>query len=185
MTPELAGEICDRLDETLLGSERNLGGLASNIVVVIREKAWQRRRIRTGEIVELGSFLELLTTPPLRGYGEDPKRVEALLRDDTEALTMFKKAITAPHGGNRTSKKSKSDNVTLAPRRGNSRGYTLTRLHRKAPKLYADVVAGKLTAHRAAIRAGLRPVKTPLDQLRHWWRKASQQERDAFLADLH
>ena len=86
-----------RTDQSLRGSELNLSGGANTVVLVVREEAWRARVIRTGEIVEGRSFLELLTAPPLKGFGEDPKRVEALLRDDAEALTMFRAAITPPH----------------------------------------------------------------------------------------
>ena len=55
--------------------------------------AWRARAIRTGELVECGSFLELLTATLLRGFGEDPKRVEALLKDDAEALRMLRAGV--------------------------------------------------------------------------------------------
>lgn len=181
MTPERAGRLCDRLDETLRGSELNLGGVADNIVIVIRDEAWRRRRIRTGAIVECQSFLELLTAPPLQGFGEDPKKVEALLRDNAEALRLFREATTAPN--HRPAKKS-SDIVTTKPRRGNDRAYTLTRLQKKHPALYKRVVAGELSAHAAAIQVGLRNHKTPLDQLRHWWAKATLGDRRAFLDEV-
>jgi len=83
-----------------------------------------------GEIVQCASFLEQLTAAPLRGFGEDPAHVEALPRDDPEALRLFRKATTAP-----PHKHLDSDNVTIKPRRGNSRAYRLTRLQRRAPDL--------------------------------------------------
>ena len=169
MTPDEAGEMCDALDKSLRGAEMNLDGVASLIVTVIRDEAWRERKIRTGEIVCCASFLELLTAPPLRGYGEDPRKVEALLKDDAEALRMFREAITAPHGGDRKTEElsTKNYNVILDPptKQGNSRAYTLDRLHREAPKLYAKVVAKKLSANAAAIEAGfrLRTITVPLD----------------------
>ena len=72
MTPERAGELCDTLDHGLRGSETNLTVVANTLVVVLRKEAWRRRRVRTGEIVECASFLELLTALPLKGFGEDP-----------------------------------------------------------------------------------------------------------------
>lgn len=74
----------------------NLNDLAHMIVVVLRDEVWKCRRIRTDEIVECASFLELLTAPLLRGFGEAPARVEALLRDRPEALRLFRTATTAP-----------------------------------------------------------------------------------------
>ena len=102
MTPERAGKLCAELDQSLRGSELNLSGVANTVVLVLREEAWRARVIRTGEIVEGRSFLELLTAPPLKGFGEDPKRVEA--------LTMFRAAITPP--AHRPAKAARSnDNV--------------------------------------------------------------------------
>ena len=172
MTPEFAGQLCDELDRGLRGSEVNLTTVANTIVVVLRDKAWQRRRVRTGEIVECESFAELLTAPPLKGFGEDPKKVEALLKDDAEALRMFREAVTPPQG------KHHLNNIKM--KGGTARAYTLSRLHKKNPKLYARVVAGELSAHAAAIEAGIRKRRTALEQLCHWWTKADDEARQAF-----
>lgn len=148
MTPARAGELVDRLDKVIRGSEMNLGETANLMVTVIREEAWRSRRIRTGEVVTCSSFLELLTAPPLKGFGEDPGRVEALLKDDAEALRMFRQATTVPKG-------SHHDNIIIS-KQGTARSYTLDRLHRQAPALYQQVVAGALSANAAAQQAGFR-----------------------------
>lgn len=44
----------------------------------------------------------------------------------------------------------------MGTRQGNSRSYTLDRLKRERPDLYAQVINGELKANRAAIRAGFR-----------------------------
>lgn len=69
------------------------------------------------------------------------------------------------------------------PRQGNSRAYLLTRLEKKDKTLYADVVAGNLSAHAAARQVGIikTKTKTPLEQLEDWWMKASVEERQIFL----
>ncbi len=56
---------------------------------------------------------------------------------------------------------------------GNSRAYTLDRLKRKHPALFDRVKAGELSANAAAIEAGFRKVKTPIEQVEHWWKKCS------------
>ena len=184
MTPEEAGTLCNDLDTALRGAELNLGSTASLIVAVIRHQAWQERRIRTGQIVRHRSFLELLTTPPLEGFGEDPRRVEALLRDDAEALRMFREATTASPGRPSAEKaKETNDNIIsngVTPKLGTSRAYLLDRLYRQTPGLYERVVAKELSARAAAIEAGFIHVKTPLEQLEHWWTKASAAERRRF-----
>jgi hypothetical protein len=180
MTPERAGQVCDELDRGLRGSEVNLTAVANTIVVVLRDEAWRERRIRTGEIVRCESFLELLTAPPLRGYGEDPKRVEALLKDDTEALRMFRVAIT-PKKGKRAKAEVNTSNRSIKPQHGTTRAYTLTRLEKEAPAFYQRVVAGELSAHAAAKAAGIVHDKTTFQQLQHWWQKATADEHQAFL----
>lgn len=178
-SPQYAGTICDELDKSLRSSEVNLSRLVGSLVEVIREQAWRERRIRTGEIVQCESFLDMLTATPLRGFGEDPHKVEALLRDDPDALRMFREATTAPNHRPR-SNDNVSSNRTV--KHGNARAYTLDRLHREAPELYARVVAKELSPHRAAILAGFRKVKTPLEHLTYWWAKANREERTAALA---
>ena len=179
MTPERAGQLCDELDSGLRGSEHNLTTVANTIVVVLRDEAWRERRIRTGEIVRCESFLELLTAPPLHGFGEDPQKVEALLKDDAEALRLFRTAVTAARG--QPSKERKHSNRIIKPRQGTTRAYTLTRLQKQAPAFYQRVIAGELSANAAAIAAGLRRPKTTLEQLHHWWKKATPDERASFL----
>lgn len=183
IAPDVAGEWCDDLDKALRGSEMNLAGVAHRIVAVIREEAWRERRIRTGEVVRCSSFLELITAPPLKGYGEDVKRVESLIRDDPEALRMFRQATVAPKGVNRS---KDGDNITIPPdpERGTSKSYTLSRLHRDRPDLYERVVAGELTANSAALEAGYRKKLTPLDGLLKSWKKATEEERLLFLASI-
>ena len=86
--------------------------------------------------------------------------------------------------GKRTDLVDNVNEVTNKPSKGNSRAYTLDRLHREAPKLYARVVAKELSANRAAILAGFRHEKTALEQLEHWWAKAGENDRRKFLKKL-
>ena len=67
---------------------------------------------------------------------------------------MFREATTAPKHAHPT--RADGDNVTIKPKRGHGRAYTLTRLQKKAPALYQRVVNGALTARAAALQAGLR-----------------------------
>jgi len=45
-------------------------------------------------------------------------------------------------------------NVNQTASKGNSRAYTLSRLKRESPELFADVCAGKLSANAAAMPPG-------------------------------
>src|SRR5687767_3213799 len=116
MTADRAGELCDRLDHSLRGSETNLSMLANTLVVVLEKQAWKQRRIRTGEIVECKSFLDLLTAAPLKGFGEDPKRVAALLKNDPEALRMFREATTEKKG--KRARTDNKNNIIIKPTQG-------------------------------------------------------------------
>ena len=165
-----------------------IGSTCDLIKAVIREQSWTKRKIRTGEIIELASLRELITEPPLKGYGEKVEDVERMLENDADALAAFRQETTGRHGGDRKSDAIKCNNVTLdedsKATTGNGKAYTLSRLKRETPELFAAVVRGELSANAAAIKAGWRKVKSPLDRLFAEWKKASQEERDAFLKSI-
>jgi hypothetical protein len=129
-----------------------------------------------------------------RGCGFDPKYVQALLHKSGDAVVeaMFRRAMTAPVGGDQVSKEararqSNADNVSIAPKHGNSRAYTLDRLQREQPELFTQVEAGKLSANAAAIEAGFRRKLTAFERVqkllpeltaeqRRWLREALSKE---------
>jgi hypothetical protein len=124
---------------------------------------WQNQRLK-----QFKSFCEFITTGPMEGGGcdFDPKYVQALLHKSGDAVVeaMFRRAMTAPVGINQYTEGS--DIVTtLKPERGNSRAYTLERLMREQPELFAQVEAGKLSANAAAIEAGWRRKLTPFERV--------------------
>jgi hypothetical protein len=114
-----------------------------------------------GKIVKFDRFVDFITTPPLEGCGWPLDKVEALIKDDPDTLRMWRQAITPPVGTNQYAEGN--DNVIT--HQGNSRAYTLDRLQRQAPELYARTLLTKdhpdrLSPHAAAIAAGFRkPVK--------------------------
>ncbi len=179
MNPIYAGRLCDDLNKCLRGSESNLTGLAQMLTVVLRDEAWRERRIRTGQIVTHSRFIDFIATPPLEGLGEDPDRIKKLLRDDLAALAAFEIAIVGEKHKRRPA--SDGDNITIKPERGTGRAYTLRRLSKDNPDLFAEVTAGKLSANKAAIRAGYRKEPTAIQQLQHWWKKATTKDRATFL----
>jgi len=67
---------------------------------------------------------------------------------------------------------------------GNGKAYTLSRLKRETPELFASVVRGELSANAAAVKAGWRKVKTPLELLRAAWVRANAPERMAHLTGI-
>jgi hypothetical protein len=58
---------------------------------------------------------------------------------------------------------------------------TLDRLARDFKPLHAKVISGELSCHAAAVQAGIVKVKTPLQQLLHWWLIASPAEQKQFM----
>ena len=154
-----------------------------SIIRIIEEKAWEKRFHR-GQIIELPNLKALITERPIKGWGQDPAKIESVIKDNPEALAMFREAMVEKHGGVRKSEQVniKNDNVILAlPEQGNSKAYTVSRLKNNRPDLFEKVVSGELSANAAAIQAGFRKVKTPVEQLNYWWNKCSDKEREEFL----
>lgn len=180
-----------QLVDTAYGSYREAGSglkyFPALMKKIISNKAWEKR-VKQGKVIELSSLRDLITKAPIEGWGEDPAKIEALIRDDVEALAMWREGMTEepgnPTGSNQYQEKESgiSNNITIStPDRGTSRSYTVARLKQQAPELFEKVVSGELSANAAAIQAGFRKVKTPLDNLEYWWRKASEVERAEFL----
>ena len=86
------GQLCQTTIQALsrtVGGLKNFPGLLKKIIV---NKSWQCR-VNMGTTIELGSLRELITEFPIRGWGEDPKKIEAVIKDDPEVLAMFREAM--------------------------------------------------------------------------------------------
>ena len=118
----------------------------------------------------------------MEGWGENPERIEGLIKHDAEVLVLWREAMKGQAG--RPSKESNYNVKELSAVGGNSRSYTVSRLQREAPELFAQVVAGTLSANAAAIQAGFRKKPTALEMLCRDWKVANAQERKAFLAKI-
>jgi len=148
---------------------------------VIDDRLWECRQVPGHGIVGLPNLRALVTSKPKLGWGEDPAKIEAVIRDDAELLALWREAMT-PAKHKRHAPGVDGDNITISHERGTSRAYTLSRLKRDRPDLFALVTAGTLSAHRAAITAGFRTEKTPIEHVEHWWAKCSADQRCAWLA---
>jgi hypothetical protein len=79
--------------------------------------------------------------------------------------------------------KRQGDDATLA--RGNDPNYILARLDRDGhTELAVRVRAGDLSAAAAARAAGIKTGPSPLQQLRSAWKRATKDERKAFLEEF-
>ena len=165
------------------GSLSDLPGLISKI---IREKVWERR-IHNGRLIELPNLRALITEPFPRGWSEQPDKIEAIIKADVESLALFREAMVDGPGGDRQSEsKSITDIVSNGlVDHGNSKAYTVSRLKRDRPDLFEKVVAGELSANRAAIEAGFRRrARTMSENLDYLWAKATPDEQTGFLARI-
>ena len=164
------------------GSLSDLPGLISKI---IREKVWERR-IHNGRLIELPNLRALITEPFPRGWSEQPDKIEAIIKADVESLALFREAMVEGPGQPKTTEaKSINDNVinTLSSQ-GNSKAYTVSRLKRDRPDLFEKVVAGELSANKAAIEAGFRRKPTTIEQIKTLWSKATPDEQSEFIQYL-
>jgi hypothetical protein len=130
------------------GSLEEIPGLIAKVIEV---KAWERR-LHHGRLYELPSLRDLVTRKPPEGWGQNPDKIEALLKGSPEVLAAWREEMTNKphvHAGD-------GDNVTIRPERGNRKSYTLSRLKRENAELFEQVVAGELSANAAAIKAGWR-----------------------------
>jgi hypothetical protein len=124
---------------------------------VIEERVWEHR-IYHGREYRLPNLRALITEKPMAGWGEDPKKIEALIKDDPEVLPMFREAMKEQGERN-----DLHDNVMEVATQGNSKACTLSRLQKDNPEIYEEVKAGKLTANAGAIKAGWRKTPTPME----------------------
>ena len=107
---------------------------------------------KLGNEVHHERFVDFLTTPPLAGLGATVDTVHKLLVDDIEALDLFDQALRNPVGSNLA-----VSNRHEQRQSGTTKAAALRRLRKDAPELHAEVLAGRLSAHAAAVQAGFRP----------------------------
>lgn len=146
-------ELCQTTIESLYEATGGLKQFPALLKKVIATKAWERRTVH-GKVVELGSLRELITAKPVSGWGEDPSKVEAVIRDDPEALAAFREAMLGEQG-----RKPETDNnvIPINTPQGNSRAYSLSRVQRECnAETVAAVMAGEMSANAALVNAGVR-----------------------------
>ena len=79
-----------------------------------------------------------------RLVNKDPKKVEAVIKADPEALALFREAMKSKPGPKPS---SSGDNVTRTKtEKGNSRAYSITRVQKECDEeTVKDVMAGKVS----------------------------------------
>jgi hypothetical protein len=156
---------------------------------IITREEWRKWRW-IGQEFECPSLRECLLRKPPNGVGADIELLKRLISDDTLARDMLDEALRNNPGRPPDLFDETVYNVhSNQPRpSGNSLDAMLRRLRLDdspiARDLHAKVLAGELSAHRAAVLAGYRKEKTPLDELRHGWKRASDEERKTFRREI-
>ena len=95
--------------------------------------------------------------PPEQPYGTLNKMLKAEVGLDERAIKdLIRRARLPDHGGDRRSAEFQVNNVNLKAGGGNAETYTIRRLRRDHPELAERVERGELSAHKAAVKAGIR-----------------------------
>lgn len=123
---------------------------------VLEDRLWADRKDKAGQ--PFRSFESFATHILWQGLESSIPELLLYCRKRPEVAELIRREVGAvtEHGGDRKSEAAKDqvNNVNLIG--GNSPTYALRRLKRDHPELAEQVVAGKLSAHAAAIEAGFR-----------------------------
>jgi hypothetical protein len=150
------GQLCQSTIESLYEATGGLRQFPSLLKKLIAERAWERRVCR-GKVIELKSLRELITAKPVHGWGEDPSKVEAVIRDDPEALAAFREAMLGKPGRPRADDESPDNVRGITDEHGNSRAYSIARVQRECDAdTVAAVMAGEVSPNAALVKAGVR-----------------------------
>lgn len=170
-------QLCDSTSECLRRGVGRLATFPEGLKKIILGQAWKQRQLKNGEIVELKKFSELVTSKPMIGWGEDPRTIEAVIKDNAEVLQLFRAAMSKQ--GERHD--LDYNVIQVDTPQGNSKAYTVDRLKREAPELYDAVCRKEMSANAAAIKAGFRKKPTTVEVIRKAWVKLTESERDELL----
>lgn len=180
---ELVGnqQIVQALWDAVNTSSGSLVNVPRLVNRLLKTGAWKEREVQQlGEVVRFDSFPAFIQTPPLRGCGWPLEKVEALIKDDPETLAMWEKAVRGKVGR----PPEKADNIRNKRQYGTARGNLVARLKDEFPAIYARVIADELSAYAGAVEAGIRKPPPAITELRRAWKKATPEERAAFLAEI-
>lgn len=171
-------QLCDSTSECLRRGVGRLATFPEGLRKIILGHAWKQRQLKNGEIVELKNLSELVTSKPMIGWGEDPRTIEAVIKDNAEVLQLFREAMKE-HNNQHT---RKDNNIIPADTpQGTSKAYTVDRLKREAPELYDAVCRKEMSANAAAIKAGFRKKPTTVEVIRKAWVKLTESEREELM----
>ena len=143
--------VVNSLRSALHKGEHGLSTVPGLLKRVLAEGSWREFVTERGEHVEHGRFVDFVTTKPMKGIGATVDLVKRVIADDPEAVDLLDQALQNPVGRPET-----NNNVQDKAPQGNSADRALRKLRTDAPELHAEVLAGRLTAHGAMVKAGFR-----------------------------
>lgn len=146
----------DSLGTALRSGDHALGTIPALLKQVLADETWREFVTKRGEHVEPPRFADFVTTPPLKGLGAD---ADLLYRVAPELTDDLDKAFGRKQRSDKIADNvdNVNDSVDLERPTGNKQRQALRKLRKDAPELHADVLAGRLSAHGAMVRAGFRP----------------------------
>lgn len=167
------GQLVNRMSYAVADGEKSIKHVPLLIEQVIDTEAW-RHRLVSKLPVKHERFIDFIKTPPVQGMGwstkEDIEQVESLLRYSPDVLRKWREAMKLPAGTNQYTMVRNNITDHEPVKRGTSLAYTLDRLERERPDLYAKVIAKEMSANAAAIEAGFRkPPVRRCPQCGHEW----------------
>ena len=156
-----SAHICKSTYDCLTRGDSSLKNFPGLLKKVILARAWERRELYKGRIVQMDSLLHLITGRAFDGgWGLDVATVERNLRADPEVLALFRAEIGRPlaeHGeiGNGRTEESRGVANTSTPTRGTTNApYLQARIQRDCPEQLDAIMAGEKSYAQVAREQG-------------------------------
>lgn len=161
MTDQLRrnGSLTEMLAGALRDGAHGLGSVPALLRQVLEEESWRVMVTQRGETVRHERFVDYVRAQPLAGLGSTVELLRRILSGDPVALDLLDRELQNPVG------RPKTGNIVPDKPEGNSAEKALRRLRKDRPDLHAEVLAGNLSAHAAAVQAGFRrrTITVPVD----------------------
>lgn len=123
---------------------------------------WRKRYCKQAKKeVEFRRFSDFVAAHPPEGLGTNMQVLMSICRHSGDVAAVDALARVENHQGERTDLLDNIQKVSDAPT-GTSTAATMRRLAKDTPALHAQVLAGELSPHAAAIEAGFRKRKMQL-----------------------
>jgi len=151
------GDLCQSAIECFSTATGRISQFPKMLARVIETRAWERRE-HFGRVIELPGLRDLITRKPIEGWGEDPSKIEAVIRDEPAILAAFREAMKGKPG-RKPKPAGKTDNnvIPLDTPQGNARAFSIDRVQRLCDAETVEaVMAGEMSPNAALVRAGIR-----------------------------